>query len=69
MYFLFSCIDCAICCQVEPASETELTGATNLMAHYCLEHSYNKFTGKKVPPAVSPTAKLIVTKNSIKKVH
>ena len=32
----------------EPAAETELTGATNLMAHYCLEHSYNKFTGKKV---------------------
>ncbi|KAA0200157.1 hypothetical protein HAZT_HAZT010414 [Hyalella azteca] len=32
----------------EPAAETELTGATNLMGHYGLEHSYSKFTGKKV---------------------
>jgi mediator of RNA polymerase II transcription subunit 19 len=29
----------------EPPSESELTGSTNLMAHYSLEHSYNKFCG------------------------
>uniref|UniRef100_A0A6A7FUB2 Mediator of RNA polymerase II transcription subunit 19 n=1 Tax=Hirondellea gigas TaxID=1518452 RepID=A0A6A7FUB2_9CRUS len=37
----------------EPAAEMELTGATNLMAHYGLEHSYNKFTGKKVKDSLS----------------
>ncbi|MPC59994.1 Mediator of RNA polymerase II transcription subunit 19 [Portunus trituberculatus] len=31
----------------DPATENELTGANNLMAHFNLEHSYNKFTGKK----------------------
>lgn len=37
----------------DPATEQELTGATNLMAHYGLEHSYNKFTGKKVRDSLS----------------
>ncbi|XP_018019443.1 mediator of RNA polymerase II transcription subunit 19 isoform X2 [Hyalella azteca] len=37
----------------EPAAETELTGATNLMGHYGLEHSYSKFTGKKVKDSLS----------------
>lgn len=32
----------------DPATENDLTGANNLMAHFNLEHSYNKFTGKKV---------------------
>lgn len=32
----------------DPATENELTGANNLMAHFNLEHSYNKFTSKKV---------------------
>lgn len=27
--------------------ESELTGATNLMSYYGLEHSYSKFSGKK----------------------
>lgn len=33
--------------------ESELTGATNLMAHYGLEHSYSKFSGKKVKEQLS----------------
>ncbi|XP_050090528.1 mediator of RNA polymerase II transcription subunit 19 isoform X1 [Anopheles aquasalis] len=33
--------------------EGELTGATNLMAHYGLEHSYSKFSGKKVKEQLS----------------
>ncbi|XP_067005389.1 mediator of RNA polymerase II transcription subunit 19 [Anabrus simplex] len=37
----------------EPPGESELTGATNLMAHYGLEHSYNKFSGKKVKESLS----------------
>ncbi|KAL7639997.1 UNVERIFIED_CONTAM: hypothetical protein RMT77_009411 [Armadillidium vulgare] len=37
----------------DPALESELTGATNLMAHYGLEHAYNKFTGKKVRDSLS----------------
>lgn len=35
------------------AGEGELTGATNLMAHYGLEHSYSKFSGKKVKEQLS----------------
>lgn len=37
----------------EPHSERELTGATNLMAFYNLEHSYSKFSGKKVKEQLS----------------
>jgi len=37
----------------EPAIESELTGATNLMAHYGLEHSYNKSSGRKVKDTLS----------------
>jgi len=37
----------------DQACEAGLTGSTNLMAHYCLEHSYNKFTGKKVKDSLS----------------
>lgn len=34
-------------------ASSELTGAINLMAHYGLEHSYNKFSGKKVKDQLS----------------
>lgn len=37
----------------QPVGEGELTGATNLMAHYGLEHSYSKFSGKKVKEQLS----------------
>lgn len=37
----------------EPPGECELTGATNLMAYYNLEHSYSKFSGKKVKEQLS----------------
>ncbi|KAK3873603.1 hypothetical protein Pcinc_021387 [Petrolisthes cinctipes] len=37
----------------DPATENDLTGANNLMAHFNLEHSYNKFTGKKVRDSLS----------------
>lgn len=30
-----------------------MTGATNLMAYYGLEHSYSKFSGKKVKEQLS----------------
>lgn len=33
--------------------DAELSGATNLMAHYNLEHSYNKFCGKKFKDSLS----------------
>ena len=33
--------------------DNELTGATNLMAYYNLEHSYNKFSGKKFKDSLS----------------
>lgn len=35
------------------SGESELTGATNLMAHYGLEHSYSKFNGKKLKESLS----------------
>ena len=35
------------------AGESELTGATNLMAYYGLEHSYSKFSGKKLKEQLS----------------
>lgn len=31
----------------------ELTGNTNLITHYNLEHAYNKFCGKKVKEKLS----------------
>ncbi|XP_064620786.1 mediator of RNA polymerase II transcription subunit 19-like [Lineus longissimus] len=37
----------------EPPDETELTGSTNLMSYNGLEHSYNKFSGKKVKEELS----------------
>nr|CAG4648881.1 EOG090X0DK3 [Polyphemus pediculus] len=37
----------------ELPGDAELTGATNLMAHYNLEHSYNKFSGKKFKDSLS----------------
>ncbi|CAL8115574.1 unnamed protein product [Orchesella dallaii] len=37
----------------EPPTESDLTGATNLMAHYGLEHSYNKSSGRKVRDTLS----------------
>lgn len=35
------------------AGESELTGATNLMAYNGLEHSYSKFSGKKLKEQLS----------------
>lgn len=32
---------------------SELTGSTNLMAYHGLEHSYSKFSGKKVKEQLS----------------
>ncbi|KAF2883971.1 hypothetical protein ILUMI_22199 [Ignelater luminosus] len=37
----------------EPPGDSELTGATNLMAYYGLEHSYTKFSGKKLKESLS----------------
>ncbi|XP_044734583.1 mediator of RNA polymerase II transcription subunit 19 [Chrysoperla carnea] len=37
----------------EPPEKSELTGATNLMTYYGLEHSYSKFSGKKVKEQLS----------------
>jgi len=37
----------------EPPPSSELTGATNLMGFYGLEHSYNKVSGKKVKDQLS----------------
>ncbi|XP_022915948.1 mediator of RNA polymerase II transcription subunit 19 [Onthophagus taurus] len=37
----------------EPPGDSELTGATNLMAYYGLEHSYSKFSGKKLKEQLS----------------
>ena len=33
--------------------ESELTGSTNLMAHYGLEHAYNKSNGRKIKDTLS----------------
>lgn len=35
------------------SGESELTGATNLMAYNNLEHSYSKFSGKKLKEQLS----------------
>ncbi len=35
------------------ADRSEATGSTNLMSHYGLEHSYNKFSGKKFKEELS----------------
>jgi len=37
----------------ESPTESELTGATNLMAHYGLEHAYNKSNGRKIKDTLS----------------
>ncbi|XP_029431704.1 mediator of RNA polymerase II transcription subunit 19 isoform X1 [Rhinatrema bivittatum] len=37
----------------ELPAATELTGSTNLITHYNLEHSFNKFCGKKVKEKLS----------------
>lgn len=37
----------------EPPEKSELTGATNLISHYNLEHTYNKFNSKKVKEQLS----------------
>jgi len=37
----------------EPPEPSEQTGLTNLMQHYMLEHSYHKFTSKKVKDELS----------------
>ena len=35
------------------ADDSDLTGASNLMAHHGLEHSYNRFSGKKLKEELS----------------
>jgi hypothetical protein len=40
-------------CISEISGEDVLTGATNLITHYGLEHTYNKFSGKKVKEQLS----------------
>lgn len=37
----------------EPPGESELTGAVNLMTYHGLEHTYSKFSGKKVKEQLS----------------
>ncbi|XP_033342586.1 mediator complex subunit 19 [Megalopta genalis] len=37
----------------EPPGESDLTGARNLMNYYGLEHSYSKFSGKKLKEQLS----------------
>lgn len=37
----------------EPPGESDLTGAVNLMSYYGLEHTYSKFSGKKVKEQLS----------------
>ncbi|XP_078286278.1 mediator of RNA polymerase II transcription subunit 19-A-like [Rhinoraja longicauda] len=37
----------------EAAGTTDLTGSSNLITHYNLEHAYNKFCGKKVKDKLS----------------
>uniref|UniRef100_A0A1B0GNS1 Mediator of RNA polymerase II transcription subunit 19 n=1 Tax=Phlebotomus papatasi TaxID=29031 RepID=A0A1B0GNS1_PHLPP len=37
----------------EPPSECDVTGATNLMSYNNLEHSYSKYSGKKVKEQLS----------------
>ncbi|KAI0239490.1 Mediator of RNA polymerase II transcription subunit 19 [Lamellibrachia satsuma] len=37
----------------EPPEQGELTGSTNLMAYYGLEHSYNKYCSKKLKEELS----------------
>jgi mediator of RNA polymerase II transcription subunit 19 len=37
----------------EPPEKSELTGATNLISYYGLEHTYNKFNSKKVKEQLS----------------
>lgn len=43
----------SLCWKSVVLGESELTGATNLMAYYGLEHSYSKFSGKKVKEQLS----------------
>ncbi|KAF7994511.1 hypothetical protein HCN44_003983 [Aphidius gifuensis] len=47
----------------EPPGESELTGATNLMAYYGLEHSYSKFSGKKLKEAIGNFLPSLCDKN------
>lgn len=37
----------------ETPEKSELTGATNLVSHYGLEHTYSKFNSKKVKEQLS----------------
>lgn len=37
----------------EPPEKSELTGGTNLISYYGLEHTYNKFNSKKVKEQLS----------------
>ncbi|KAK6184263.1 hypothetical protein SNE40_002050 [Patella caerulea] len=40
-------------CVKDIPEQSEITGSTNLLHHYGLEHSYNKFCGKKVKEELS----------------
>ena len=42
-----------MCVSVDGEDASELTGMTNLMSYYGLEHSYNKFSSKKVKEELS----------------
>lgn len=46
-------VDCALVNTFLFLVENELTGHTNLITHYNLEHAYNKFCGKKVKEKLS----------------
>lgn len=35
------------------SGESELTGSVNLMAYYGLEHTYSKFSGKRLKESLS----------------
>ncbi|KAG5670326.1 hypothetical protein PVAND_000602 [Polypedilum vanderplanki] len=37
----------------EPPEKSDLTGATNMLSYYGLEHTYNKFNSKKVKESLS----------------
>jgi len=42
-----------ISCLYHVLGESELTGSVNLMAYYGLEHTYSKFSGKRLKESLS----------------
>jgi len=49
----YETIKIKVCVFVNVADPSELTGMTNLMSYYGLEHSYSKFSSKKVKEELS----------------